>query len=101
MRQLWDERERFLKFERGWDDDHDDDIEELDLDDLLAKKLTTDEPKPPARHVDYGPNLDVDPEVKAKLDIVEDFYVSFALCKHIIALTVSSEKRYPIFSPWS
>ena len=35
-RQLWEERERFLKFERGWDPS-DDDIEELDLDVLALE----------------------------------------------------------------
>jgi hypothetical protein len=76
MRQLWDERERFMKFERGWDDDNVE-IEELNLDDLLAKKATMfNEPKPPTPEVDYGPNASVDPDVKAKLDMVEDFYVS-------------------------
>ncbi len=76
MRQLWDEREKFLKFERGWDGE-DDDIEELDLDTILSKKLSLLESKQLKPEVDYGPNLDVDAKVKQKLDLVERFYVSF------------------------
>lgn len=74
MRQLWDEREKFLKFERGWDGE-DDDIEELDLETLLAKKLEISESKHLKPEVDYGPNP-VNDKVKKKLDIVEAFYVS-------------------------
>ncbi|KUJ11508.1 pheromone-dependent cell cycle arrest protein-like protein Far11 [Mollisia scopiformis] len=73
MRQLWDERERFLKSERGWDG-QDDDIEELDLDTILSKKLSLNEPKRVRPEVDYGPNLDIPEEVKQKLDLVELFY---------------------------
>jgi hypothetical protein len=74
MRQLWDEREKFLKFERGWDGE-DDDIEELDLETILAKKLEISESKHLKPEVDYGPNP-VNDKVKKKLDIVEAFYVS-------------------------
>lgn len=78
MRQLWDERERFLKFERGWEDDEDDDVEELDLEILLQKKLTIDDkPKRIAHEVDYGPGAEIDPSIKAKLDGVEELYVRF------------------------
>lgn len=86
MRQLWDERERFLKFERGWDDNKDDDFDDFDVPDFnleayLEKKLSFE--KNPARskpEVDYGPGDDVDPNIKGKLEAVESFYVSFANC---------------------
>ncbi|ESZ89593.1 hypothetical protein SBOR_10022 [Sclerotinia borealis F-4128] len=74
MRQLWDERERFLKFERGWDNRDDEDIEELDLDRILAEGLKSRKPKSPKVEVDYGPRLDISDEVKRKLDLVESFY---------------------------
>lgn len=78
MRQLWNERENFLKFERGWDGvDEDDDIEELDLETLLSKKFSVHETKHIKPDVDYGPNADVSDDVKKKLDLVEQFYVSF------------------------
>lgn len=74
MRQLWDERERFLKFERGWDDEHEE-IEELDLETIFAKKLELSENKQIKPEVDYGPNKDIPEDVKKKLESVEDFYV--------------------------
>lgn len=75
MRQLWDERERFLKYERGWEG-QDDDVEELDLDTILSKKLSLLEKNSVQPESDYGPNPDVPDEVKAKLDLIESFYVS-------------------------
>jgi hypothetical protein len=75
MRQLWDEREKFLKFERGWDGD--DDIDELDLDTILSKKLSMHETKHIQPEVDYGSNPNIDARLKQKLDLVERFYVSF------------------------
>jgi hypothetical protein len=75
MRQLWNEREKFLKFERGWDSD-DEDVEELDLDTILSKKLSLHEQKHIKPEVDYGPNPDIDVRLKEKLDLVEHFYVS-------------------------
>ncbi|RDW89121.1 putative HAM-2 [Coleophoma cylindrospora] len=74
MRQLWDERERFLRFDRGWED-NDDDVEELDLESILAKKLTLETSKPQPLEADFGPNpQDVEPRLKKKLELVEFFY---------------------------
>lgn len=85
-RQLWEERERFIRFERGWDDSVDEDlIEELDLSSLsLSEKEELGLVKPkegkagmPAPEVDYGPHPDeVDERIKKKLDELEKFYVS-------------------------
>jgi hypothetical protein len=78
MRQLWDERERFLKFERGWDGKiSEDEIEELDLESDVAEKLKPEEAKAQKPEVDYGPRQ-VSDEVKVRLDAVETFYVSVA-----------------------
>ena len=74
MRQLWDEREKFLKFERGWDGENDD-IEELDLETILAKKLAASKAKRVEPEIDYGPNSDIPDELKKKLELVESFYV--------------------------
>lgn len=77
MRQLWNEREKFLKYERGWDGvEEDDDIEELDLDTILGKKAALEGMKHIKPDVDYGPNGDVGDDIKKKLDLVEQFYVS-------------------------
>lgn len=78
MRQLWDERERFLKFERGWDGKTtEDEIEELDLEKLISEKVKDEEEKvlkSPKPEVDYGPR-EVSSDVKARLDAIEAFYV--------------------------
>lgn len=100
MRQLWDERERFLKFERGWEDESEEDIEELDLDEILSKKLKVRQPKHVKPEVDYGPNREVDPWVKEKLDLVEEFYVSPPSGSRYSYSHNPSEKPYPASSHW-
>jgi len=82
-RQLWAEREEFLKHERGWEGPDADIIDELDLSSLtledreeLGLPLTNDQQKKSAvPEVDYGPRP-VDEETKRRLDAVEAFYVS-------------------------
>lgn len=89
-RQLWDEREKFLKYERGWDaEDDDDDIESLDLDELTleekevlrelrAEDRAKREPPPPDNEVDFGPRPDkLSGRDKQRLMAVETFYVGF------------------------
>ena len=91
-RQLWEERERFLRFERGWDaDDSDDDIPDLDLDaltledkELLKGLKAHDRKEPPVRQtqceVDLGPHPEaVSARDKQRLLAVEKFYVSDSL----------------------
>ena len=82
-RQLWDESERFLKFERGWEGPDDDVIDELDLSSLsledkqalgLVKPDAEEEHKSKEPEIDYGPR-GVPPDMKQRLDAVEDFYV--------------------------
>ncbi|KAH9901884.1 N1221-domain-containing protein [Xylariomycetidae sp. FL2044] len=84
-RQLWDEREKFQRFERGWDPS-DDAIEDFDLDaldldeDVDDEKLldTIDKRRKKAQglEIDYGPIPDVDLEVKRRLEAIEDFYTA-------------------------
>jgi hypothetical protein len=101
MRQLWDERERFLKFERGWDDPDDEDIEELDLDHILAHGPKFEKKKRPALDVDYGPRGDISAEVKEKLDMIESFYVSsLVLVLLLSSLTVCSNIHFHISNHW-
>lgn len=100
MRQLWDEREKFLKFERGWEDEDDIDIEEIDLEKDLVKKLTLDNPKQIVPEVDYGPNKDVNEKVKEKLDIVENFYVSSVTAFQFTELIMDSDNPSHIFNHW-
>lgn len=93
-RQLWDERERFLRYERGWDgesgdgDDGDYELGKLILDELTAedrevleelKALEKKEksPRPPEADVDFGPQPDrLSDRDKQRLVAVERFYVS-------------------------
>lgn len=89
MRQLWDEREAFLKFERGWDgaeekDDLEDDldVDEFQLEEVLMKRLEKlgmeddDElsSKKPKIEIDIGPRP-VSDEVKQHLETVESFFI--------------------------
>lgn len=101
MRQLWDEREKFLRFERGWDDNGDDDIEEIDLEAIMEKKLTLNETKEKkiVPELDYGPNKDVSDGVKEKLATVEEFYVSLLLQTASSANSYSAN-RFHTSSPW-
>ncbi|KAH7318633.1 protein required for hyphal anastomosis [Stachybotrys elegans] len=88
-RQLWEERERFLKFERGWSvQDDDDDIEDLDLNELTLeerevlrelkaedKEKKTMPPLTAAEQIDYGPRPELLGERdKQRLVAVENFY---------------------------
>lgn len=92
-RQLWDEREKFLKYERGWDaENEDDDIEGLDLDELtieerelikeLKDSLKTEErrQRPPPMgdaEPDFGPRPgNLSDRDRRRLLAVERFYVS-------------------------
>lgn len=84
MRQLWDEREAFLKHERGWDgqgseDDPDFDVDELELDEALSRRLEAlgreDEDEEKKVELDVG-SRPVSEDVKKRLEVVEDFYVS-------------------------
>ncbi|AEO62658.1 uncharacterized protein THITE_2107090 [Thermothielavioides terrestris NRRL 8126] len=101
-RQLWNEREEFLKFERGYAADEDI-IDELDLSSLtleekeelgLNKAADDRPPKPPTTGADYGPR-GVDQRTKERLDAVEEFYkealphlqsVVIVLLKQIMAI---------------
>lgn len=85
-RQLWDEREAFLKYERGWDEGDDEDVDDFDLDELtleereLIGKLDRPKKKQADKHqepkIDCGPNPDLVSEATRKrLLAVEKFYV--------------------------
>ena len=86
-RQLWEERERFLKFDRGWDGPDEDLIDELDLSELTLEEkeelglLKRDEDEENKKRID-DPEIDFGPRevgdtIKERLKAVEEFYVSF------------------------
>lgn len=85
LRQLWEEREKFMRFERGWDAADDDILDELDLSSLTLEEkeeLGLVKPELDPKHdmevtVDYGPRPDALSErVQQRLDAIERFYVS-------------------------
>lgn len=96
-RQLWDSREKFLRFDRGWDaaDEESADldfIEELDLSSLTLEEKeelglvkpnqSTDGSKKMEADVDYGPReSELNERVKQRLDALETFYVSRSFSK--------------------
>ncbi|OLN84492.1 Factor arrest protein 11 [Colletotrichum chlorophyti] len=93
-RQLWEERESFLKFERGWEaEDSDGDVDELDLEGLtleekeeiaaLKAETKAEERReaqlamrePGLDEIDCGPSKErVSDEVKRRLLAVDSFY---------------------------
>jgi hypothetical protein len=109
-RQLWEERERFLKFERGYSGDNDDIIDDLDLSGLtLEEKEELGLSRPDQEdlesmlsgkeEIDYGPR-GVDERTKKRLKAVEDFYVSVAgFSSHVLcvadALTCPQKEALP------
>jgi hypothetical protein len=87
VRQLWEERERFLKFERGWQAPEDDsEIDGLDLDELslsereeiaAVRRGGRTAPSSVASDIgiDLGPDSNISPDVQRRLVSVENFYV--------------------------
>ncbi|KAL2132322.1 hypothetical protein VTI74DRAFT_3958 [Chaetomium olivicolor] len=103
-RQLWDEREEFLKFERGYEADNDI-LDELDLSSLTLEekeelgliKSDDNSQKSSAPKPDYGPRA-IGHQIKARLDAVEEFYkealphlqsLVIVLLKQIAAMSIN------------
>ncbi|ERS96544.1 HAM-2, protein required for hyphal anastomosis [Sporothrix schenckii 1099-18] len=89
-RQLWEEREKFLKFERGWDAADDESTDQDIIDDLDLSSLTLEEredlglvkrsessgkTKTGEADVDYGSQeSELNERIKQRLDALETFY---------------------------
>ncbi|KAI0197315.1 required for hyphal anastomosis [Xylaria flabelliformis] len=86
-RQLWEQRQLFQRFERGWEqpEDEEDEITEMDLDTLgldddhvdsnkLLDFIQKREKKTQSPTIDYGPNPGVSIDIKRRLEAIEDFY---------------------------
>ena len=80
MRQLWDERVQFMKYERGWDDSKKDSA-------LLSEDLNG----LPAVAIDQGQNLPTG-DIGDRLQAVEIFYVSELDEDTCFLLTIYAEK---------
>ncbi|KAI3324930.1 N1221-domain-containing protein [Xylariaceae sp. AK1471] len=120
-RQLWEQRQEFQKFERGWNpsESDNDDINELDLDglgpdddhidpDRLLEFIENRHKKAQAPKIDYGPRPeDLSIETKRRLEAVEKFYKAslpqlqsliIVLMKCILA-TVTASISVATFNP--
>ncbi|KAI1171243.1 hypothetical protein F4777DRAFT_566161 [Nemania sp. FL0916] len=88
-RQLWEQRQLFQRFERGWDpvDSMSDEITDLDLDalgpdddhidtDKLLDFIHNRQKKVQQPTIDYGPNSGISIDIKRRLEAVEEFYES-------------------------
>ncbi|TRX93047.1 hypothetical protein FHL15_006185 [Xylaria flabelliformis] len=86
-RQLWEQRQLFQRFERGWEqpEDEEDEITEMDLDTLgldddhvdsnkLLDFIQKREKKAQTPTIDYGPNPGVSMDIKRRLEAIEEFY---------------------------
>lgn len=84
LRQLWEERENFMKFDRGWDAqqskkqsqlDSEEEEEEMELgEDPFSIPLKPEEPPTEPHRVEKETDNE---DVQSRLDAVEDFYVSW------------------------
>lgn len=89
MRQLWQEREHFMQYDRGWNsedaahfpdnisDDLPDDFEHLDL--SADEEKAEPKPKPVEKETD-------DPDIQRRLDAVDSFYTN--TLSHLQSITI-------------
>lgn len=112
LRQLWQEREKFMKFERGWDAADDDILNELDLSSLtLEEKEELGLVKPKSdglsqaeeATVDFGPSPErLSPRMKQRLEAVEKFYVGtrpgpLVLMPSLMRTRLSRSRNFSLF----
>ncbi|KAI0491141.1 hypothetical protein F4859DRAFT_460435 [Xylaria cf. heliscus] len=86
-RQLWEQRQLFQRFDRGWEqpENEENEITEMDLDtlgldddhvdsDKLLDFIQKRQEKKQAPKIDYGPDPDISMNIKRRLEAVEEFY---------------------------
>ena len=107
-RQLWEERENFLKFERGWSPSEDDDLDSLDLDSLsrgedgeineekLLERIEKKETKARKSEMDFGTTKDLDDTTRRRLEAVEKLYVR--ACTTAVLWACQFPTRAPCFA---
>ena len=103
MRQLWEERERFMRYDRGWNADDAAVPDDLDLTDEVTENLEDlsllEKKKQPQTSWSSEKQTD-DEDVQRRLDTVESFYVSFDQEKEVQKLnTYSYADGCPGLSP--
>lgn len=124
-RQIWDEREKFLKYERGWDGNAENEPDRDILDELDLSELTLEEQEelglvkahpqneqeqPEENEIDYGPRPEeLDTSIKQRLLALESLYVSATpsfryacICVSVakIAWRCCRKKRCLIYNLW-
>lgn len=83
IRQLWDVREKFIKYERGWNwsKEEDDDLLHNDFDSQCGSDDNDEDgeakqSRPPSKHEELEREKEMDSEeVQRRLDAIENFYV--------------------------
>lgn len=78
-RQLWEERERFMKYDRGWNAEESELQSEVSSEDEPTEEILESHLKPKKKpKAEQRPDKETDNEdVQRRLDAVEAFYVSF------------------------
>ena len=77
IRQLWDVREKFITYERGWNEAGNDD--EVLSPEVAPTSAEEDQPSNQSKHASKGPELEKETDneaIQRRLDAVESFYVS-------------------------
>ncbi|KAI1438879.1 hypothetical protein GGR50DRAFT_638231 [Xylaria sp. CBS 124048] len=121
-RQLWEQRQLFQKFERGWNqsDSDSDEINDLDLDNLgidddhidsdkLLQFIENRHKSTKATKIDYGPNPDISPEIRRRLEAVEAFYEAslpqmqslVIILMKVLLASVTANLNVPFMQPMS
>jgi hypothetical protein len=103
LKQLWEERVEFMKYERGWADvDKIDDVEPLDLD-STDEKEEKEVPEKKIEKEELTEHVRVsDGSVSDRLEATEDFYVSMVnAIPTALLLTLSSGTDFQTSNPWS
>lgn len=107
IRQLWDVREKFIKYERGWNwsKEEDDDLLHNDFDSQIGSDDNDEDgeakqSRPPSKHEELEREKETDSEeVQRRLDAIENFYVRNSRYRRVPVIdSCPSTKIYRISS---
>lgn len=107
IRQLWDVREKFIKYERGWNwsKEEDDDLLHNDFDSQFGSDDNDEDgeakqSRPPSKHEELEREKETDnEEVQRRLDAIENFYVRNSRYRRVPVIdSCPSTKIYRISS---
>lgn len=97
IRQLWDVREKYIKYERGWNGTgkENEEIRSTNLTNVVQKKETSDE----VLHPNNGPKREKETEnvsVQRRLNAVEQYYVCLTSLEELVYAHLCSVALYLI-----